>query len=183
MGKNKQQKIKQNKSGASIIVALILMIVLLTIGTSVLTAATVSTHSVNNVLASKQLYYYARSVADTVTRGLTIEESVSAAWLSYLKSADAGANEGFSFTCTLSSTDLPEELRESDGKLRLEPMEVTVKYAPTYIDEEIVAVRRMTVSFVVTYQEGETYLLFADYNYTKPEEAGETGWQLEKYYQ
>ena len=53
------------------IIALILLIVFLVIGTSVLTAASASVGRAAALREEKQLYYFARSVASTFTEGMT----------------------------------------------------------------------------------------------------------------
>ncbi|MDL2236360.1 hypothetical protein LJC56_00790 [Christensenellaceae bacterium OttesenSCG-928-K19] len=184
----------RDKSGASILIALVLMIVLLTVGVSVLTAANVSVQSTANVLQKKQLYYAARSVADSVTRGLTEDTRVAAVWSDYIgqnwdeirKNNDEGGYPYF--VCGLLSGDLPEELRaQGSSSLNMEPLHVyftgddVVDDAGGIKDGTV-----MMVDFVIYYgdnaDEQMQYHLNASYRYNQDEaKAGKTGWNLEGY--
>ncbi|HBU12454.1 MAG TPA: hypothetical protein DEB31_06925 [Clostridiales bacterium] len=162
----------REKSGASIFFALILMIVLLTIGTSVLAAATATMNSAASLIGDKQLYYAARSVADTVTRGILEDTDMAEAWENYIianwsEMENAAGTNPPSFQCALSATGLP-----NGGRLTISPLTVF----PPRVHEGALTGSTMRVEFIVSYGAGQ-YAMAAKYQYRPGDaDASPTGW-------
>ncbi len=178
------KKARSSKEGASILIALVLMIVFLTIGASVLTAASASVESAATLRENRQMYYFARSVASTFTDSLT--NTKYAVLADTVPQLIAAQPERSTFTCTLSSDGgMPDafltETSGGDSLLNMEPVQLTLKNV-AMAGGEVTKIGKMTAEFSVRYQ-GQTYQLFADYRYQKPEGADETGWTLLQYYQ
>ncbi len=176
----------KSKGGASIIIALIIMILLLTIGTSVLVAATVSSNSVTSLLTSKQLQYFARSVADTVTTSLV---EVDGALGGYLVSViEDNGNPAMAFTCTVSADPvMPDAFKNQVdvSLLNMEPLDIAASNVSyNTVTGDLQRVGKLTIHFTIYYGDGENdqvYNMSADYSYG-PTGGTQPQWSLVKYY-
>lgn len=166
------------------VVALILLIVFLVIGTSVLTAASTSMSSAAALREKKQLYYFARSVATSFTDGIT--DLQGTLWIPVKQILEADPDRP-NYQCVISARSLseggmPDEfLKDVSNELNMDP--VAIEFSGVRLDEDgsLRLVGNMTAKFNVHYR-GQTYRMTAEYTYQKPEDEYEkTGWTLVKY--
>ena len=179
---------RRAKDGASMIIALILLIVFLVIGTSVLTAASASVGRAAALREEKQLYYFARSVASTFTEGMT--DLWGTVWGPVNKMLEAdreGEKTEYSYHCTVSVQNLsqdgvPDDFLSEDGtRLNMEPVALTAEGVRFDENGTLYSVGKLTAAFHVQYKSRD-YQLVAEYTYQKPEDGdAETGWTLVKY--
>ncbi len=172
-------KLKE-KTGASIVIALILMIVFLTIGASILTTASASVQNAAAMQHNRELYYYARSVSSTFTQGLTnFENNSFAQSVLQMIAQDTTITD---YTCTVSGTNLPAEfVKEPSDDLNMEPIAISIKDIIQMPTGEVVRIGRITATFSVDLED-ETYMMYAQYKYEKPGEGtDETGFTLVRY--
>ena len=170
------------KEGASIVIALILLIVFLLVGISVLTASEASVQSTAALRENKQLYYYARSTALAVTENLTdVQNDALANTLVKMVEAEPERRE---YTCDLSADGMPADFLKEDGSgsLNAEPLQITLKGVRFDENGGLRSVDRLTVAYCFYYRE-QIYKMTADYSYRRPENEEKTGWTLTKYNQ
>jgi hypothetical protein len=178
----------KSKSGASIIIALIIMILLLAIGTSVLIAATSSANNATNLLNSKKLYYFARSVADTVTEDIVGENGVLGNYIVDAVEAGSNGNENIAdmeFDCEISGgASMPDSFKDpADANLlNMEPLKITARNI-TLSQGQLVSIGTLKIDFVINYGDSseQQYRMSAEYRYG-PSGGSGSEWSFGKYY-
>jgi len=174
----------RSRSGASMVIALVIMILFLSVGTSVLVAATASMSGSESLMQDKRLYYFASSVAETVTSSLEGNGELGQYLVKAfneksdeIKAAESG--EQLEFECTLSATGMPAEFMSVDRPDALDMEPLSINFDPADVvygqDGRLAAIAKLTIGYAVNHGE-QTYRMKGDYSYEEVEpETGEAG--------
>lgn len=166
-------KILKQKAGVSMIIALVLMIVFLTIGAGVMTAATTSATNATKIQDGRKCYYYALCGMDVTGKAIT-EGGLGALILSDIAALPGGTQLPYTLTYKVKNSDLPNPYKDGDDYLNM-TVTVTVN---DYAASPRVVIKSMQVDIRCGYYKSE-YVMSAEFQYNGT--GGTNGWTFKKY--